>query len=282
MYEMSKKASFYRPFRRDFVESGFRITVSLVNYNGGGAVVKTARCVLEQTKAHPVELFVFDNGSSDGSDRALEAIPGVRLVRTGKNIGFGAAHNRILLEETGRYLAVINPDISFDTDVLSRLCEVLEEHPEIGMITPRIFGADGQEQFLPKRTPTKRYVFLGRLSRIFPGFRKYRDEYTRAGEPMEGLCEIENCTGCFFVIRSELFREIGGFDEGFFMYFEDSDLSRRVGQRAKIVFDGDCRVTHLWKRESAGSLRYLFIHLKSCFRYFKKWRNHHENSDHRL
>lgn len=84
--------------------------------------------------------------------------------------------------------------------------------------------------------------------------------------------EIEFATGCFMMVRTELFKKINGFDEIFFMYFEDADLSKRVRQYGKIVFYPDTFVVHLWNRASAKKIKFLFIHISSMIKYFCKWK----------
>ena len=190
-----------------------------------------------------------------------------------ENLGFGGGHNAVLSEISSKYHAVINPDIKLDSDVLSYLVDVMEKNSDIAMLTPKILHADGTEQHLPKRHPTFSYLFLGRLARLGGIFRKIRKEYTREEENFQSPFDIEFCTGCFFLIRSEIFKKVGGFDKRYFMYMEDADLSREVLKYGRVVFDPTVSVTHLWKRESAKNLKSLFLHLSSAFKYLKKWRS---------
>ncbi len=249
------------------------VSVGIVTYNDREKAVRAVRSLIEHCTFDTVTVTVYDNDSSDHTAEALADL-GVTVVPTGGNLGFGRAHNLALGRPMGRYHAVVNPDVQVDSDVLARLIDVMEEHPEIAMITPRILNADGTVQHLPKRQPTWRYLLLGRLSSFGGPFAKVRREYTRQDECLTGLCPIEFCTGCFFVIRSELFHRLSGFDERYFMYMEDADLSRRVLEFGSIMYDGDVTVTHLWERESSKKLRYLWIHLRSCFQYFKIWGKH--------
>lgn len=166
----------------------------------------------------------------------------------------------------GKYHAVINPDIEIKTDVLKELTKVLEENSDIVMITPKILNTDGSEQFLPKRTPTFKYSFLGRISK------KIREEYTRANENLKTLTDIDFCTGCFFVIKSEIFKKIGGFDERFFLYMEDADITRRAKKYGRVVFCPFVSVTHSWERASAKSIKAILMHITSFCKYIFKWR----------
>ncbi len=248
------------------------LSASIVVYGGAQQAVLTINSVLENTKKYPLSLYVIDNASPDKICEKLSEISDIKLIKMKENVGFGAGHNAVLDKNLGKYHAVINPDIELDGDVLSKLVDIMEENDDIAMITPKILGEDGNEQHLPKRNPTFKYLFLGRLSRLGGVFKKIRKEYTREEESFEKLTDIEFCTGCFFLIRSEIFAKVGGFDKRYFMYMEDADLSREVKKYGRVVFEPSLSVRHLWKRESAKKLKFLLLHLSSALKYLKKWR----------
>lgn len=241
-------------------------SASIVSYNSRQKTLNAVDSLLRYTDPDKLKLYVIDNGSTDGTVEALRDRPGVTLIENGKNVGFGAAHNQVLSFPHGKYHAVINPDIVIDRDVIGHLTGILEQNPDIAMITPKILNEDGSEQTLPKKNPTVRYLFLGRL------MENVRRDYVMADQTADGLTDIEFCTGCFFVIRSEVFEKLGGFDTRYFMYLEDADLSRRARAFGRAVFCPDCGVTHLWERSSAKSPKYFLIHLSSCIKYLVKWR----------
>lgn len=255
-----------------FVSKDITISASVVTYNCKEKAVKTVNSLLKNTNKYPFCLTVYDNASRDGTAEALMGLDGVNVVETGANLGFGKAHNLALYNNLGKYHAVINPDIIIDSDVLAALCDVLEQNPDIAMITPRILNRDGSVQNLQKREVKAKYLFLGRFAKFGGIFKKMRDEYTSFTLDSNGFADIEFCTGCFFLIRSEVFLGLGGFDERFFMYLEDADLSKRVKELGRIVYYPAVSVTHLWERESAKSFKYLLIHFMSYFKYLLKWR----------
>lgn len=248
------------------------VSASVVTYNCKEKAVKTVSSLLKNTNKYPFCLTVYDNASTDGTAQAIKQLDGVNLVETGENLGFGKAHNLALYNNLGKYHAVINPDIIIDSDILASLVDVLEQNPDIAMITPKILNSDGTVQNLQKREVKAKYLFLGRFAKFGGIFKKMRDEYTSFSLDSNGFAEIEFCTGCFFVIRSEVFSRLGGFDERFFMYLEDADLSKRVKEFGKIVYYPAVSVIHLWERESAKKLKYLLIHFMSYFKYLLKWR----------
>ena len=247
------------------------ITASIVTYNDTEKALNAVCSLKENTKKHSLKVFVFDNASKSIDIRLSSAADVLEINKD--NIGFGAAHNKMLAFEMGKYHAVVNPDITVNSDVLSHLADILDNNPDIVMITPKIMNEDGTEQKLPKRTPSVRYLFLGRLARLGSIFKKIRDEYVRANEVFEDITDIDFCSGCFFMIRSDVFRKIGGFDERYFMYLEDADLTREAKKYGRAVFCPTQEVTHLWERGSAKKPKLLLIHFKSFIKYLRKWKN---------
>ncbi len=247
------------------------ITASIVTYNNEGVAVSALKSVAENTKKYPVSFFVIDNNSSDRTVAEIEETHLAKIIKYNKNTGFGAAHNAVLQEKTGKYHAVINPDITVDRDVLSALADILEENDDICMVMPKILNPDGSEQHLPKRTPTIKYLFGGRLARLGGPFRRIRNEFTMSNVELKDITDIDFCSGCFFMIRSSVFKEIGGFDEKYFMYLEDADLTRMAKEHGRTVFCPTVSVTHCWERASAKNIKLLMIHISSFLKYLKKW-----------
>lgn len=242
------------------------VTASIVTYNDIGRAPDTVQSVVENTKRYPFKLYVIDNSSTDGTADLIEKSGQAVVIRQNKNIGFGAAHNVVLNEELGKYHFIINPDITLDSDVISDMVDYFESNPEIVMAMPKILNTDGTEQKLPKECPTFKRLFLGRLSD------KIRSEYVWADRDVTEPTEINFCTGCFFCIRTEIFKKLLGFDRRYFMYLEDADLTLKAKSKGKVMILPQFSVTHAWERESSKSLKYLFIHIISCFKFLFKWR----------
>ncbi len=251
---------------------GKDITVSaaVVTYNDKGRVLETIKSVTENTKKYPLKFYVIDNASTDGTADFAEGLGQTAVIRNDQNLGFGAAHNKVLSQEMGKYHFVINPDISFDTDVLSDMVDYFENHPDVVMAMPRILNPDGSEQKLPKERPTFKRLYLGRFSN------KVRSGYVWADKEISEPTEINFCTGCFFCIRSDAFKKLCGFDERYFMYLEDADLTLMAKKKGKVVLLPQVSVTHAWERESAKSLKYLLIHIKSSLKFLLKWRGQYK------
>ncbi len=248
------------------MNSDIQVSASIVTYNDIGRAPDTVRSVVKNTKKYPLKLYVIDNASTDGTADFIEKSGQATVIRQNKNLGFGAAHNVVLEQELGKYHFVINPDITLNDDVISNMVDYFEANPDVVMAMPKILNTDGTEQMLPKERPTFKRLFFGRLSD------KIRSEYVWADKALTEPTEIKFCTGCFFCIRTDTFKKLLGFDERYFMYLEDADLALKAKAKGKVMILPQFTVTHAWERESSKSLKYLFIHIISCFKFLFKWR----------
>lgn len=242
------------------------VSASIVTYNDISRAPDTVESVVSNTKKYPLKLYVVDNNSSDGTADLIEKSGQATIIRNGRNLGFGAAHNVVLSQPLGKYHFVINPDIILNQDVISQMVDYFEANPDVVMAMPKILNTDGTEQKLPKEKPTFKRLFFGRLSN------KIRSDYVWADKEITQPVEINFCTGCFFCIRTDVFKKLLGFDERYFMYLEDADLALKSKRKGKVVFLPQFSVTHAWERESSKSIKYLFIHIISCFKFLFKWR----------
>ncbi len=241
------------------------VSASIVTYNDCARVRNACSSITDNTKRYPLKLYIIDNASSDGTLESLSDFD-ADIIKNQSNLGFGAAHNKVLDKEMGKYHFVVNPDIVLSSDVISDMVDFFEAHPDVVMACPKILNFDGTEQKLPKSRPTFKRLYLGRLSD------KTRSEYIWAERELKAPCDIDFCTGCFFCIRSDVFKSLGGFDQRFFMYLEDADLTLRAKKFGRVVINPQISVTHIWERESAKSVKYLFIHILSSLKFLWKWR----------
>lgn len=248
-----------------------RISACIVSYNGFDEVCTAVRSILAQCEGADLTLYLVDNASPDGTGEKLAAEdfgPGVQVICLPENKGFGAGHNAVLPLLNSDYHFVINPDITLREPVMENICAWLDGHPEAVMATPRMFFPDGREQILPKRKPN----VLGLLARQgVPGLKKFGDRYAMLDEDLSKPTPIEFCTGSFFCIRTETFRKIGGFDEGYFMYVEDADITQKARREGLVYFLPQFSACHAWHRAPGRQLRPFIQQLRSMGRYFCKW-----------
>ena len=246
-----------------------KLSMCIVTYNSENKIGAAVSSIKEFTKNIDYKLFVFDNGSIDNTkNTVLTADPDANFIENNANLGFGKANNLVIPHINSEYHAIINPDIRIENDVLSEICNYMDKHPDVVMATPKILFPDKSEQHLPKLKP--KFIYL--LARRTPFFKKKAIEYTMEDRVITEPTEIDQCSGCFAVIRSDIFKKLNGFDERFFMYMEDADLTLRAKNYGKVIFLPQFHVVHEWERSSSKSLKYLMIHISSMFKFLWKHR----------
>jgi GT2 family glycosyltransferase len=251
----------------------YLVTGSIVTFNNISTIETTLRTVREHTRGVRFHLYVIDTSSQDGTAALVrQADPQAEIVHIPWNVGFGAGHNLVLSRLRSKYHAIINPDISLSQDAITQMARYMDEHPEAVLLSPRIvFPGTGEDQVLGKRNPKLRYLLASRLRRFAFAQRLLAEyamlEQVRQGEP----CEIQNATGCFMLIRTEALQQIGGFDERYFLYFEDCDITRTLAREGKVLYYPAAVVEHVWKRESKKNFLLMLVQIQSMFRYFSKW-----------
>ncbi|MBO6158951.1 MAG: glycosyltransferase family 2 protein [Firmicutes bacterium] len=249
-----------------------RISVCIVTFNNERTISDALESLFACTRQRP-DVFVCDNHSTDRTLAIVrESFPDVHILESPTNEGFSKGNNRVLQQLTSEYHVVMNPDIVLRDDVLQTLSDYLDENPDICMVMPKLLSPDGTEQFTPKRAPSFKYMLGGHLEKYGGIFKKWRDEYTMKGEDLSKPVEIYFCGGCFMFVRTEIFQKVGGFDERYFLYNEDADLTRKVWQHGRVVYYPNAHVVHLWERAYKKNLKYLKIQIESMLKYFWKWR----------
>ncbi len=221
---------------------------------------------------------MIDNGPEEdlGAIRdALSAWPSeagnVELIAGHGNVGFGRANNLVLDRLESDFHLVMNPDVEVDRTALSHALESMAAHPEVGIVAPAAFGNNGEREYLCKRPPSLWVLFLRGFA---PGFLRRKFERTLADYEMRDLIAdrfvpgIPLASGCFMLIRTPLFRKLSGFDPGYFMYFEDFDLSLRAGRESAIAYEPAARIVHHGGEAGRKGLRHVAWFVRSAARYF--------------
>ncbi len=247
-----------------------KVSAAIVTYKCYDKCKEAVRTLLQYTKGVELSLYVIDNNSQDNTLENLKAeFPEIITIQNPENKGFGYGHNKVLETIDSKYHFVVNPDIIIDKDVLFELSTFLDQNQDIGLVTPQILNPDGSDQLLPKRNPTVaslvgRRMLKERLENQVSYYQMLECDLTKT-------TDIEFATGCFFAIRTDIYKLIGGFDERFFIYFEDMDITRRAKNIKRTVYYPETYVYHAWERSSAKSLKYFVILIQGMFKYFGKW-----------
>jgi len=209
------------------------VSIIIVNYNVKYFVEQCLWSIDASRGQLKIEILVVDNASQDGSLEYLKPrFPEVKFISNIENIGFGRANNLALAQASGRYLLVLNPDTLLGEDTLSAMVEYLEAHPKAGAIGPKLLNRYGIFDKNSKRglpTPWAAFCRISGLSRLFPRsrfFGKYDLLYLDPDQP----AKIDALPGACMMVRMEVYEQVGGFDEDYFMYGEDIDWSYRIAK----------------------------------------------------
>ena len=189
------------------------------------------------------------------------------------NLGYGAGHNaaiRKAMQAGADYHAVLNPDIYWNGPVVATLAEYMQNHGDVGMTVPKVLYPDGSLQYVCKLIPTP-YDLIA--NRFLPGklVRKRVARFRLEKSGYDRVMNVPYMHGCFFLLRIEALNDVGLFDERFFMYPEDIDLTRRIHERWKTIFYPEVSICHAHAAESRKSKKMLKIHISNMIKYFNKW-----------
>jgi GT2 family glycosyltransferase len=223
-------------------------------------------------------VFVVDNGDASSlrisqdaarvfcaSDSALE------LVHGHGNLGYGRANNLVLPRIDSDFHLVMNPDVELDPEAIAVGIETLQSDARIGLVAPDVRGSGGERQYLCKRYPSVWVLFLRGFA---PAALRRRFAATLDRYEMRDVVDARACapvplaSGCFMLVRTALFRALGGFDPRFFLYFEDYDLSLRLGREAKVQFVPEARIVHHGGEAARKGPRHVSWFLRSAWRFF--------------
>lgn len=251
------------------------IAVVVVNWNAGKMLISCLASIVDYGAGLVDEVVVVDNNSSDRSDLIAENLPNTTLLRAGANLGFGKACNLGAQHVQSEYLLFLNPDAALFRDTLPKVIEYMQ-HPansRVGICGVQLLDEFGRVSKSCARFPHP-ISFIAHavgVDRFFPKLGHFMADWDH-----EKTREVDHVIGAFFLIRRDLFESIGGFDERFFVYLEDLDLSRRVRQAGwTSVYLTGARAFHAGGGTSNQvKARRLFYSLRSrlvyAFKHFSK------------
>ena len=224
------------------------VSVIIVSFNTRELTLACLRTLYAQTQGVSFEAIVVDNDSADGSADAVAAeFPRAKLIRAGRNLGFAAANNLAARGAAGAFILLLNSDTEVLDGAVQRAVAFARRHPEAGIVGGRTFFADGRlnrNSCHGRPTPWSMLCLGTGLASLFRGSALFNPE--GLGPWMRDTPrEVDAVTGCFLLIRADLWRALGGFDESFFMYGEDTDLclrARRANSRCLVC--PEARIIH--------------------------------------
>jgi len=244
-----------------------KISILIVTFNSASTIEQCLESLLKQTNTD-TEIFIFDNTSKDATLEKLSRYKNIKIYPGQKNIGFGAAINILAEKSEADYLFILNPDCVCPPGTLVRLCDFALTHP--GAISPALIYPDGKPQLSARSFPSYKNIIFSRRSPVFQlGFSKTDDAgYLNLDRPSK----VPAVSGTALFISNKLFKQLGGFDNRFFMYLEDIDLCLRLAEKkVDIWYLPEVKISHVLGASSASAaIKASYHHHYSMYKYFTK------------
>jgi GT2 family glycosyltransferase len=253
------------------------LSIIIVNYKNKIKIAKCLAALYESDLSGlNFEVFLVDNNSGDDLS-SLSFYPNVTIINSDKNLGMGGGNNLGLQKASGEFVLILNPDAYVSHVAIKILLNYMRANNDVAVVGPKLLNSDGSLQHSCAKFPR---VYMPILRRTFLGdyFKKSRDSFMMTDFNHDEIASVDWLMGSCLMIRRDIWP---GFDERFFMYFEDIDLCRNFRALGKkVVYNPEAVVTHDHERASAKYPWYQAIfrdplareHIKSWIKYFWKWR----------
>lgn len=253
----------------------FSVNISLVLYKNDKDLV--VNCINSCLKYIGLNiLYIIDNSPTD-IFKNISNNRKIHYVHNPANPGFGASHNIAInnsITNQIKYHLVVNPDIFFDEGTIDNIVNFMELHSEVSHLMPKVLYPNHEFQYLCKKNPTIFDLFargfLPKKIKIF--FQSRLDKYEYKTHDLNSIIyDIPYLSGCFMFFRTSIFNEVGIFDDNFFMYLEDADITRRILKVSKTVYYPKATVFHYYSGLTHKKWKFKLITIKSAIIYFNKW-----------
>jgi GT2 family glycosyltransferase len=251
------------------------VSAVIVSYNVRSLLLDCLRAFYASSDI-PVEAVVVDNASSDGSaDAVSSTFPEAKVIRQAVNVGFGKANNAGLQQAEGRFVLLLNPDVTVLPGCVGKLADFLLVRPDAGAVGPRLERPDGSLDLAARRgfpTPSAAFYRLVGLSRLFPASPRF-NRYNLGHLPDGELHEVDSGTAACLLVRRAAVDRVGFFDPDYFMYGEDIDLCYRLKRGGwKVFYLPDARAVHLKGASTKQSTRRMLWEFHRAM-----WTFHHKH-----
>jgi len=250
------------------------LSIIIVSWNVADLLAACLDSILANPPSLSIEIIVVDSDSSDSSVVMIrEKYPTVKLLPQSENLGYTRCNNVGLKAASGRYLMLLNPDTEIIGDALSSMIAYLDVHPEVGIIGPHTLNSDGRTQLTKRRFPTLALAFFEStwLQDFAP--KKLMDRYYAADVPYEDVAEVDWVQGSALMARQVVYEQIGGLDEGYFMFSEELDWCKRAKDAGwQVVYMGTAQIIHHGGKstDQIAARKHIYFH-QSKLRYFRKY-----------
>jgi hypothetical protein len=253
------------------------LSVIIISFNTRELLLSCLSAVDRELEGVEHEVVVADNASTDGSAGAARAsFPGVKVIANRENLGFARAANQGFRATTGRYVLLLNPDVTINGASVQSMAAFMEGTPDAGLLLPKLLNPDGTLQLSCRTFYSLEILALRRtpLGRLFPDSRAVRDHLMADWDHAEAR-EVDWGLGAAMFIRRVAVKDGALFDERYFLYFEDVDLCLELKSAGwKVIYFPRAAFVHHHLRQSASGLinRARYEHLRSLFKFWLKHR----------
>jgi GT2 family glycosyltransferase len=250
------------------------LAIVIVSWNCRDYLVGCLESIRTAGPRGSFKVYVVDNSSSDGTVEVVRRdFPEVRLIANGENVGFAAANNQAIRESRSRYILLLNPDTTVLPGAVDGLVAFMDSHPEVSAAGPALLNTDGTAQRTGVRFPANWNILCETLflDRVFPEsktFGRHKELYMDSSMPRE----VDFVHGAALMARRKAVERIGGLDDGFFMYFEETDWCWRIkADGGKVYYSAVDGIVHHGGSEVGHFDEQRLVHYHaSLFRFYNK------------
>ncbi len=250
------------------------LAIVIVSWNCRDYLIGCLESIRTAGPRGPSKVYVVDNSSSDGTVEVVRRdFPEVRLIANRENVGFAAANNQAIQESRSRYILLLNPDTTLLPGAVDGLVAFMDSHPEVSASGPALLNSDGTVQRTGVRFPANRNIlcetlFLDRIFSQSKIFGRHKELYMDSSRPRE----VDFVHGAALMARRKAVERIGGLDEGFFMYFEETDWCWRMkAEGGKVYYSAVSGIVHHSGSEAGHFDERRLVHYHaSLLRFYKK------------
>ncbi len=250
-------------------KNGIDLSIIIVNYNSSYFLLNTVDSIVNSHIKASYEIIIADNNSSDNSLELVRAAhENLKIIDMGENTGFSKANNAGFNLSRGRYILILNSDTIIPEKAVDSLLKMVKEESDTSLIAPLLLNADGSVQLSVGKDLTLINEFLTKFFfkmffRLYSGLRKKNIEL-----------DVDWVSGACFIVPREIYTKVGGFDEKFFLYFEDADLCLRIRKAGyKVHLTSRVSITHLMGKSTSSVFNSLLPEIKKGQLYYYKKHN---------
>lgn len=253
-----------------------KLSIVIVSYKKSRELLACLKSIYTYAPKCTFEIIIVDNAQDlKLQDKIGNTFPKVKYLQSNTNVGYATGNNLGVEHASGEYVFILNPDTKFIDNSITKLVEFLDKNKNAAIVAPNLIHPNGvvfSRLGSRKLTPIRGIFVLSILDKIFPN-NQISKKYWMLDTRLDVLREVDVIPGSALILRRRLFQSVGGFDENFFLYFEESDLCKRIKKRYpkyKFYIHLEAQIIHYWKPKTPNTNESRKIYAASRFYYFKK------------